>query len=189
MTSRNFCNERGVILDYTIRYTPQQNGKAERMNRTLVERSRGMIEDSNIPKEFWGEAIYCATYVVSRSLTGSLPDVTPAEKWFRSKPNVKNLRVFGCLAYSHIPKEVCGGKLDSKAEKCIMLGYASTGYRLWNIEKQKVIISKDVQFDENKFWYRKKVGMITDNDENRNKKDEMRNVNQNNDAESKSSED
>ncbi|KAK9701824.1 Zinc knuckle [Popillia japonica] len=119
----------------------------------------------------------------------SLPDVTPAEKWFGSKPNVKNLRVFGCLAYNHIPKELGGEKFDPKVEKCIMLGYASTGYRLWNIEKQMVIISKNVQFDENNFWHRKKMGMIIDDDEDLNKKDKIGNVKQNGDTRSKNSDD
>lgn len=47
-----FCKENGIIIDFTVPYTPQQNGKAERMNRTLVEKARSMISDVSMPKQF-----------------------------------------------------------------------------------------------------------------------------------------
>lgn len=152
----NYCSDNGIIVDYTVPYTPQQNGKAERMNRSLVERARCMIDDSGVPKNLWGEAILTAAYVMNRSPTNNIPDVTPAELWYKKKPNVKNLRVFGSTAYSHVNKEF-RSKFDTKSEKCIMVGYAPSGYRLWSCEREKVIISRDVMFNENDFLFKSKV--------------------------------
>ncbi|KAK9755026.1 hypothetical protein QE152_g880 [Popillia japonica] len=74
----------------------------------------------------------------------------------------------------HIIKEVSGGKFGSKVEKCVMLGYAQTGYRLWNIEKQKVIISRDVEFNEfneKVFWYNRKIDVVNDDENGENNKE------------------
>lgn len=154
---KSFCRNNGVILDYTIPYTPEQNGKAERMNRTLVERARTMINDSGVPKELWGEAIYTATYIVNRGPTESLSlNVTPAEIWYGRKPNVSNFRVFGSTAYSLIQKEN-RDKFDVKVEKCVMVGYTTTGYRLWSVDRNKIFVARDVKFNENEFLYRKNL--------------------------------
>lgn len=164
---RKFCKENGIILDYTIPYTPQLNGKAERMNRTLVEKARCLLSDAGMPKEFWGEAIRCSTYLLNRSPTGALNDnVTPAEMWFGKKPSVRNLKVFGTEAFAYIPGEL-RKKFDMKAERCVMLGYAPCGYRLWNITERKIIVSRDVKFNEGEFYYRRSIIQIPeDNDKN-----------------------
>ena len=150
---RNFCKKNGVILDYTIPYTPQHNGKAERKNRSLVERARTIINESGVPKVLWGEAILSTNYVLNRGPTEGLNNVTPSEMWYEKKPNVNNLRVFGCTVYNHVRKEN-RDKFDSKVEKCVMVGYAPNGYRLWDVKKNKIIVARDVKFDENNFWYK-----------------------------------
>ena len=75
--------------------------------------------------------------------------MTPYEAWFGKKPKVEHLRVFGCDAYAHIPKDE-RGKLDSKARKCILLGYERDrkGYRLYDPVQQKILHSRDVRFNE-----------------------------------------
>lgn len=84
-----FCRKNGIRVDYTIPFTPQQNGKAERMNRSLVGRGRAMIFDSGLPKKFWGEAIQTATYIINRSPTHALENkITPAELWYNKMPNI-----------------------------------------------------------------------------------------------------
>lgn len=157
---RMYCAEKGYILDYTVAYTPEQNGKAERKNRSLVERARAILEESGILKEYWGEAILAINYIMNRGTSSGL-NKTPSELWYGKKPNVSNFRVFGCMAYCHIPKE-CRGKFDSKVKKCIMMGYAQTGYRLWDIDKQKLIVARDVIFNENEFWYKRSVSVRDD---------------------------
>lgn len=82
---------------------------------------------------------------------------TPAEIWHGQKPDISGLRVFGSICYNHIPAEK-RDKLDAKSEKCIMLGYASShSYRLWNIDKDKLIIGRNVTFDENSVLKRRQT--------------------------------
>ena len=80
--------------------------------------------------------------------------MTPFEALVKRNPSVKHFKVFGCEAFALIPKNE-RRKLDSKAVKCIFLGYAefSKGYRLFDIEKSKVTISRDVKFNENKIGF------------------------------------
>lgn len=159
---KNFCKENGIILDYTTPYTPQQNGKAERYNRSLIEKARSMIYDANVPKMFWNEAVQVAAYLINRSPSANL-DLTPAELWYGEKPNVKNLRVFGCVAYAHVPDQL-RTKIEKKSETCIMVGYSTTGYRLWSLEKQRIINARDVIFNEKEFYYKNRRNMEIENE-------------------------
>lgn len=155
---KGFCQGNGIFIDYSTPYTPEQNGKAERYNRTLVEKARTMIEDAKLPKYFWNEAVLVAAYLLNRTSTSNI-EKTPAEMWYGRKPDVGNVKVFGCLAYSHIPKQF-RDKFDIKTEKCILIGYTNTGYRLWNLEKQKIIVSRDVVFNEQEYYYKTNVAQF-----------------------------
>lgn len=144
---QNFCKNKGIRLQLTIPYNLQLNGVAERMNRTLVDKARTMIIDSGLPKMMWGEAIYNATYGRNRSPTTNLSK-TPIELWENKKPNMSNLKIFGCNAYRQIPN-VLRKKLDPKGQKLIMVGYATnTTYRLWDSENKKIVLDRNVKFDE-----------------------------------------
>lgn len=124
-----YCRENGTFIDYTTPYTPQLNEKAERFNRSLVEKDRSMISDSRMPKKFWGEAILTATYILNRSPSASLDFITPAEIWFGKKASVENLRIFGTMAYAHVPEQF-RSKFDDKCERCIMLGHTKVVFRI-----------------------------------------------------------
>ena len=139
----------GIRHELTIPKTPEQNGVAERLNRTLVEMTRAMLLDSKLPQSFWAEAVSTAAYLRNRSPTSAVEGMTPHEAWYGCKPGVEHLRVFGSTAYVHTPKD-SRGKLDSKTSKCILVGYGSVqkGYRLYNREAQKILHSRDVKFDE-----------------------------------------
>lgn len=147
-----YLQEEGIRHEKTVPKTPEQNGVAERMNRTLVEAVRTMLSDSKLPKTFWAEALSTAVYVRNRSPTTALKDMTPYEALNGRKPNVKHLRAFGCVSHVHVPKDE-RNKLDSKSKKCLLLGYGSTtkGYRLYNFNGKKVLHSRDVIFDETRF--------------------------------------
>lgn len=148
---KSFCCQNGIQLEYTIPYTPQQNGVSERFNRSLVEKARSMIADSGLPKNLWGEAVKTAAYIMNRIPSNSLhceKGITPAELWFCVKPDVTKFRVFGSQAYSHIPENK-RTKLDDKSEKLIFVGYAKNGYRLWNPLSKEIIVSRNVIFNEN----------------------------------------
>ncbi|WVZ01479.1 hypothetical protein V8G54_027548 [Vigna mungo] len=142
-----FCKEKGIRRHRTVVGTPQQNGLAERMNKTILERVRCMLLGSGLSKAFWGEAANTAVYLINRSPSSALNFKTPMEVWSGRPADYSHLRVFGSLAFAHVR----GDKLDSRAAKCIFLGYADgvKGYRLWRLDSpSKLIISRDVIFDE-----------------------------------------
>ncbi|GBP46785.1 Retrovirus-related Pol polyprotein from transposon TNT 1-94 [Eumeta japonica] len=131
-------------------YTPQQNGLSERMNRTLLEKARCMLINANLQKSLWAEAIRTAAYITNRTPTRALNYKTPEEVWSGRKPDLSHMRIFGCEAMMHIPKEKLK-KWDSKSCKMIFVGYCedSKGYRLLDPKTKTVTKSRDVVFLEN----------------------------------------
>jgi hypothetical protein len=95
-----------------------------------------------------------AIYIMNRTPTTAVHGMTPEEKFTGKKPDVSHLRVFGCIAYVHVPDEK-RSKLDPKAEKCIFIGYSSEqkGYRCFSPFTRKLQVSRDVVFDEMASWY------------------------------------
>lgn len=140
-----WCENKGIELDTTVPYTPQLNGKAERLNRTLMEKTRALLFDSDLEKEMWGEALYTSVYLTNRSPTDTLK-TTPFEMWEGKKPNLKHLEIFGNEAFAKVLKPL--KKLEQRSESYVFVGYASTGYRLWDKEKRKIKIARDVNFRE-----------------------------------------
>ena len=141
-----FCQKHGILRHKTVRFTPQQNGLTERMNRTIVDKTRGMLINSKLPRCFWAEAVSTTCYLVNRSPSAAIDYKTPKEIWFGRLPKFENLRIFGCPAYVHINQ----GELNAKALKGFFVGYPDgvKGYRVWCGEQRKCIISKDVVFHE-----------------------------------------
>ncbi|GAA0176229.1 transmembrane signal receptor [Lithospermum erythrorhizon] len=148
-----FCKEHGIKRQLTTAYTPQQNGVAERRNRTIMNMVRSMLSTKEMPKYLWTEAVVWTVYVLNRCPTLSVKDKTPQEAWSGTKPTVEHLKVWGCLAHVHIPK-VQRSKLDKRSAVCVFLGMSSgtKGYRLYNTETNKIIVSRDVVFEESKKW-------------------------------------
>ena len=146
---KTYLAKEGIRHELTVPKTPEQNGTAERMNRTLVESVRSMLADSKLPHRFWAEALSTAVYLRNRSPTKVLQGITPIEAWTGKKPDVSSLRIFGCTAYAHVPKDE-RQKLDSKARKCFFLGYGTDtkGYRLYDPSRARIIHSRDVLFNE-----------------------------------------
>ncbi|KAL0318302.1 UNVERIFIED_CONTAM: Retrovirus-related Pol polyprotein from transposon RE2 [Sesamum angustifolium] len=109
--------------------------------------------EKHLPKAFWAEAVYTAVYLLNRCPTKAVQNMTPIEAWSGKKPSAKHLRVFGSICYVHIPTEK-RHKLEEKTEKGIFLGYStqSKGYRIYNLKTKKLIISRDVEFDEDAMW-------------------------------------
>lgn len=126
---KEWCKLNGIKLDYTIPYTPQLNGKSERLNRTLLEKTRALLFDSKLGDEMWGEAMYCATYLLNRLPTESLKNnTTPYEMWHGRKPNISNIQKFGSKVFAKQLHNV--KKLDPRSKKLVMVGYTNNGYRL-----------------------------------------------------------
>ena len=145
----DYFKSEGIRHERTVPKTPEQNGVAEHINRTLVETVRSMLFDARVPHSFWAEALSTAVYLRNRSPIKVLDDMTPFEAWMKEKPRVEHLRIFGCDAYAHVAKDE-RQKLESKSRKCIFLGYgeATKGYRLYDLCRSKVVYSRDVQFNE-----------------------------------------
>ena len=78
---------------------------AERKNRTIVEMARRMMKEKILPTEFWGEVVATVVYLINRCPTKAIRDRIPMEAWSRGRWKVEHLRVFGCVAYAHVPKE------------------------------------------------------------------------------------
>lgn len=149
-TFKEYLKKYGIEKQVTPSYTPQLNGVAERMNRTLIEMARCMFFAKNLDFELWAEAVVTAAYTRNRCPTQALEGKTPEEAWSGKKPNVSHMRVFGCLGYTKVPDET-RGKLDSKTMKCILLGYCigTRAYKLLCFESKKIVKSRDVVFVEN----------------------------------------
>uniref|UniRef100_A0A2N9G9X7 Uncharacterized protein n=1 Tax=Fagus sylvatica TaxID=28930 RepID=A0A2N9G9X7_FAGSY len=101
----------------------------------------------------WAEAVHTAIYILNRSPTKAVLNKTPFEAWHKQKPMVNQLKVFGCIAYAHIPSQE-REKFDKKGEKYIFIGYndESKGFRLLNPKSNKLVVSRDVIFDEVESW-------------------------------------
>ena len=158
---KNFLKKEGVHHELTVPKTPEQNGVAERLNRTLVEAVRCMLCDSKLPQCFWAEAVSTAVYLRNRSPTKAVDGSTPIEAWTGEKPRLDHLRRFGCAAFAHIPKDE-RRKLDSKAKKCILVGYgvSTKGYRLYDFEKKRAFFSRDVVFNEEEDGLKKEINEV-----------------------------
>ena len=127
----NYCTENGIQMQHTVPYTPQQNGVAERKNHTLKEMANCMLQSKGLSLNFWAEAINCANYIINRTPTKVLENITLEEAWSSIKPNVSHFRVFGSEAWAHIRDEKHKA-LEPKSENCIFIGYSKDvkGYRL-----------------------------------------------------------
>jgi transposase InsO family protein len=145
----NFCKDVGIKRELTTPYNPQQNGVAERKNRTILEAVKTMIHDQDLPMCLWAEATMAVVYVQNRLFHSALGLKTPEEMFTGKKPEVSHLKIFGCPVFIHIPKEK-RNKLDPSGKKGIFVGYCevSKAFRIYIPGQHHIEISRDVTFDE-----------------------------------------
>ncbi|KAE8708956.1 hypothetical protein F3Y22_tig00110332pilonHSYRG00622 [Hibiscus syriacus] len=141
------CHEYGIVRHFTVRNTPQQNGVAERMHRTLLEKVRCMLSNTGLGKAFWTEAVTYAGHLINRLPSSAIGGKTPLEVW-SGKPatDYDSLHVFGSTSYYHVKES----KLDPRAKKAFFMGitHGVKGFRLWCLDTKKIICSRDVTFDK-----------------------------------------
>jgi transposase InsO family protein len=149
-----FLQASGIHRELTQAYTPHQNGVSERKNRTLLEKARSMFLEAHTPRFLWAEAVNTANYLTNRSPTRANSGISPYQRLYKRPPALHHLRIFGCLAFVHIPDE-SRTKLEPKSHKCIMIGYSedTKGYRCYNLVTHKIHVSGDVHFMEHRFWH------------------------------------
>ncbi|KAI9915826.1 hypothetical protein PsorP6_007973 [Peronosclerospora sorghi] len=143
------CKSAGIVHQTTIPYSPQQNGLAERMNRTITERAKVIIFHMNVDKRWWAEAMNTAVFITNRLPSAAYTKKPPFQILFGQKTDISGMCVFGAKGYAHIDKSK-RVRLEKKAFKCIFLGYADNvkGYRVWNIDLGSVMFTRSVTFDE-----------------------------------------
>lgn len=143
-----YLEKNGIIRELTVPYTPQQNGVAERANRTIVEMSRAMLLQSGLDESLWAEAVATAVYIRNRSPTKVLENVTPYEVFTGKKPSVEHFRIFGSVAVAL--DKTAHKKFQQKGIEYRMVGYSLTAkaYRLYDAEKRVVVERRDVMFIE-----------------------------------------
>ncbi|MBW0493437.1 hypothetical protein O181_033152 [Austropuccinia psidii MF-1] len=132
---------------FTCPYTPEQNGEAKRLNRTLGDAARTMLRALGLSKQFWSYAYKCAAYIHNRIPNSRTGNMTPLELWCGRRPQLKRLFPFGAKAIFHIPIEKCG-KLDDRGKLCQLIGFQddSRGYFFWDKDNKRVLNSNHVKF-------------------------------------------
>ena len=109
-------------MEYLVPYIPQQNGVAERKNRSLKEMETYILQAKNIPPSIWAEVVNCASYIQNRVPHKSMIRATPFEALHGDKPDASHLRVFGYKAWSKIPMDKRKA-FQTESSECILLGY------------------------------------------------------------------
>jgi transposase InsO family protein len=129
----NMCALIGIVHQKTVPYSPQQNGVAERMNRTIMEKARSMPYYKGISTMWWVEAVSKLVYLINRSTTSVQSSMNLYNLAFKDKPRMDHSRVFGSVGYAHVDKAK-RIKLEPKGFKCMFLGYTenSKGYRVYD---------------------------------------------------------
>ncbi|KAK8944151.1 hypothetical protein KSP39_PZI008078 [Platanthera zijinensis] len=146
----NLCKDFGIFQEFSSPRTPQQNGIAERKNRTLIEASRTLLSDTSLPEYFWAEAVNTACHVINMASITKSHRKTPYEIVKGRKPNLSYFRIFGCKCYILNNGKSYLTKFAAKSQDGIFVGYNtnSNAYRVFNLTTQVVEESVRVVFDE-----------------------------------------
>lgn len=145
----NFLSSYGGLHQTSCVGTPQQNGVAEWKNRDLLEKTRAIMLQMNVPKSFWSYGVLTATYLVNRLASRMLDFKSPLEVLQEKRPDISHLKVFGCTCFVHL-QVIHRDKLDPRDVKYVFLGYSQTqkGYICYDVAAQKLYVTRDVRFVE-----------------------------------------
>ncbi|GJZ62179.1 putative ribonuclease H-like domain-containing protein [Tanacetum coccineum] len=144
-----FCAKKGIKREFSVARTLQQNGVAERKNRTLIKAARTMLADSLLPIPFWAEAVNTACYVLNRVLVTKPQNKTPYELLIGKSPSISFMRPFGCpLTILNTLDSL--GKFDGKSDEGYLLGYStsSKAFRVYNKRTKRVEENLHINFLE-----------------------------------------
>ena len=153
--AHEWYTKHGIDPQRTTAHTSQSNGVAERMHRTLMDRTRTVLSAAGMSNAFWPEAIRYVAYTINRCPSSALDGKTPFEAWTGEKPELSRLHPFGCVAFRHVPRADRNvAKLSPRAVRCAMVGYTTNkqAYLLWDPVEARVITSRDVIFRDNERW-------------------------------------
>ncbi|GKB66861.1 retrovirus-related pol polyprotein from transposon TNT 1-94 [Tanacetum coccineum] len=144
-----FCDEKDISQNFSSPCTPEQNGVAERRNRTLIEVARTMLNSAKLPKQFWGKAVNTSSYIQNRSIIMKRHGKTSYDVFNGRSPYISFFHVFGCPIHIHNHKDHLG-KFDEKADDGFFLGYSpvAKALRVFNIRIQEMEETVHVTFSE-----------------------------------------
>ena len=154
-----FCTNHGIKEEFSLPYTPQQNGMAERTNRVLLVKTRTLMVQSGAPKRFWGDAIKMACVIANMSPYAPLQGAAPTSVWPEDSwaTDVSSLLTFGCEAYAWIPA-IHRDKCDGTGRRCVYMGpdTSSKAHRLWDPSSSKYILARpeECKANENVFPFK-----------------------------------
>ncbi|KAJ0845734.1 putative RNA-directed DNA polymerase [Helianthus annuus] len=164
---KQFFKTKGLIHQTSCAHTPEQNGVSERKNRIILEMTRALLIESQVPKSFWPEAVATSVYLLNRLPTKALKFKTPLDCLSKSAsiphPLTLEPRIFGCTTFVHIPNR---NKLSPCAEKCVFVGYGidQIGYRCYNPTTRQMFTTMNVDFLETKYFYTTQLSGQGEND-------------------------
>ncbi|UYV67906.1 hypothetical protein LAZ67_5002464 [Cordylochernes scorpioides] len=147
---KKYINPKELKHELTTPYTPRSNGRVERANRTLLDRGRTLLADSQLPLHFWAEAVNTAAYLYNLTPTTNDPDTNPMEKWKGKKPSVSHIMRFGCEVFYKLENHQ-RHKLEAKSKRGIFVGYSRCrrAYRVFDITARVILETADIHFREN----------------------------------------
>ncbi len=148
---KDFCAAEGIKWEWTVPHNAQQNGVAERKNRSIVGAARAMLHDQSLPLHLWAEACNKIVYLQNKSPHHIQGMKTPMEAFSGKRPDVSHFRIFGSSVYCHVTKDA-QKKLDPTIELGILVGYTDTPHSYWVYlpTSQRTVVRRDLKFDEQK---------------------------------------
>ena len=155
---KQYCELMGIKRYLTAPYSPQQNGVVERRNQTVVGMARSLLKSMEVPGKFWGEEVSTAVYLLNRAPTKSVTGKTPYKAYHNHKPSIEHFRIFGCVGHVRDTKPHLS-KLADRSKQMVFIGYDmnTKGYRMFDPVTRRVLVSRDVVFEEEKKWEWNKV--------------------------------
>jgi transposase InsO family protein len=151
---QQLLKETGVHHRTIAASNPSSNGTAERLNRSIMELADSIRHQAKLGPEWWTHSVSTAVYLLNRRPHAALREhISLFEAWFKVKPDLGHVRVFGCDSWFLIPGWQ-RSKLAARARRAIFIGYCfnQKAYRLWDVEKNKLFVSRDVTFNEFFFY-------------------------------------
>ena len=154
MVLSSYFKDNGIVHQTSCVGTPQQNGRVERKHRHILNVARSLMFQASLPIKFWGEAVLTAAHVINRTPTAIHHGRSPYEVLHGVKPDYNTLRVFGSACYTHrMARDK--DKFGQRSRLCVFVGYqfGKKGWKVYDIDRDEFIISRDVIFREDIFPY------------------------------------
>lgn len=142
---QKYLRESGIHHEPTAPYTPEQNGKVERLNGSVMPLVRSLLKDAELDTSFWSDALAFALYSMNRMPHPSKTNTTPYEIVHRRKPDVHHMRPFGAQAFVHVDKSL-RSKLDDTAVPGLLIGYSGTNYIVWLSSSHTTVTTRHASF-------------------------------------------